>query len=423
MVQCVSRLVLWPLLVALVAAQVCQAQRSHAAATPAAAPAAGMTDLGELVDKQIHLKLNNGKKYGAATVVKVVPGATPGSIRSLTFKPENSLRQQTVAAAVVQEIRQAGVPLDVEYSKKTRELAYSAEKHDARLAHEAKVKERMRAKRARFWQEISASDLQKYVDEEKKFVDDASKKIGVPLQLIETEYYLFYTDMPPNTVGIYVQYLDSMYRELTKAFDFSEGKNIWRGKCAVVAFAQEATFLKFESSVMDNPNAKGAQGLCHSYGNGRVLISCFKGNTEGFFAVVLVHETAHGFIHRYKSTIDIPGWINEGVADWVAGTVVGKFDDEVQSRQLEAIQEIRKTGSLGGDFYSDRARLAGWQYGVASSLVELLLRIDPQKYRNLIDGIKEGLSSEESLQEAYGFGFVELTRRYGQLAGVPNLQP
>ena len=399
----------------------CRAQAAKASFSSTAA-AAG-PDLRELVDKRIDVKLTNGKTYGGVTVVKVMPGSSPGAIRSLTFKLANSPRQQTVAGLVVQEIIQSGVPLDVAYTKKTRELAYSAEKHEARLEHDVKVKERMRAKRARFWEEISEGDMQKYVDEEKAFAESAAKKIGVPMQLLETQFYLFYTDMPLDTVGIYVQYLDSMYREMTKAFDFPEGKNIWRGKCPVMAFADQKSFVKFESQVMENPDAKGAQGICHSYSNGRTVMSCYKGDTDTFFAVVLVHETSHGFIHRYKSTIHIPGWINEGVADWVAGTVVGKLNDEVQRRQLEAIEEIQKTGSMGGDFYSDNAKLDRWQYGAASSLVELLLRIDPKKYRQLIDGVKEGLSSEDALREAFGFGFVELTQRYGQLAHVPNLQP
>jgi hypothetical protein len=399
----------------------CRAQASKASFSGPVA--SGAPDLRELVDQRIDVKLTNGKTYGDVTVVKVMPGNAPGAIRSLTFKLAKSPRQQTVAALMVQEIIRAGVPLDVAFTKRTRELAFSAEKHEARLKHDAKVKERMRAKRARFWEDISELDMQKYVDEEKAAAEKAMKKINVPMQLIETQFFLFYTDMPLDAVGVYVQYLDSMYRELTKAFDFPEGKNIWRGKCPVMAFAEQSSFLKFETMVMDNPNAKGAQGICHSDTGGRVVMSCFKGDTDTFFAVVLVHETSHGFIARYKSTIFIPGWINEGVADWVAGTVVGKLNDEVQRRQMEAVEEIQRTGSLGGDFYADNARLDRWQYGAASSLVELLLRIDPKKYRQLIDGIKEGLSSEDALREAFGFGFVELTRRYGLLARVPNLQP
>ena len=52
-----------------------------------------------------------------------------------------------------------------------------------------------------------------------------------------------------------------------------------------------------------------------------------------------------------------------------------------------------------------------------------MLRIDSTKYRHFLTHIKEGLSSEEALQKAYGMTREELVRKYGSLAGVPNLQP
>jgi hypothetical protein len=382
-------------------------------------------NLQELTGARVDIKMTIGKTHGAVDVVKVVPGTAPGSIRSLTYKPSDSPKQTILGVMGIEEIIAAGTPLDVTYDKRTRELAHDPAKRKARLDRLAKVAEQMRAKRARFWEEISDEDQAKYVAEQKTFLEEASKKLGKPMQLLETKYYLFYTDMPLNTVGIYVQYLDQMYDNLSKAFDFPEGKNIWRGKCPVVAFQEAEDYYRFEALVMNNPNARGSQGLCHSYGDGRVVMSCYKGSSEGFFAVVLVHETSHGFIHRYKSTIHIPPWMNEGIADWVAGMTVGKLDDEVRERQFDAVAEIRQSGMLGGSFFSDSADLSRTGYGTASSMVEILLRADPQKkkYRQLIDGVKEGLNSEEALRQAYGFGFLELTQQYGRLAGVPNLRP
>lgn len=396
------------------------------AAAPLAAPAEeAAPNLQDLVGTRVDVKLTTGKTQGAVDVVKVVPGTLPGGIRSLTVKPSDSPKQTILGATMVDEIIAAGTPLDVTVDKRTRELVHDPAKRKARLDRMAKVDEQMRAKRARFWEEISDEDQAKYVEEQKKFLTEASEKIGKPMQLLETKFYLFYTDMPLNTVGVYVQYLDQMYNNLTKAFDFPEGKNIWRGKCPVVAFQEPEDYYRFEAVVMNNAFARGSQGLCHSYGDGRVVMSCYKGSSEGFFAVVLVHETSHGFIHRYKSTIHIPPWINEGIADWVAGTVVGKFDDEVRDRQFNGVAEIRQTGTLGGSFYSDDADLTRNQYGIASSMVELLLRLDPtnKKYRKLIDNVKEGLDSEAALRDAYGFGFLELTQRFGLLAGMPNLRP
>jgi hypothetical protein len=352
----------------------------------------------------------------------VIAGTTPGTIRSLTVKPKDSPRQVILAAQNVVEILVGGVPLDVTYNKQTRELAHDPQKREARLAHDAKVQEQLRAKRARLWEEISEADMAKFVAEEKEFLQKTQQTMNMPMQLLETKYYLFFTDMPLNTVGIYVQYLDKMYENMTKAFDFPEGKNIWRGKCPVIAFQNASDYYRFEREMMNYGNAQGSQGLCHSMNDGRVVMACYKGSSVGFFATVLVHETSHGFMHRYKSTVHVPAWINEGIADWVAGTVVGQLDDEVRDRQFDAVALVRSTGSVGADFYNDGARFDRTQYGIASSLVEILLKIDGKKYRKLIDGVKEGLDSEEALRQAYGVGFDELTAHYGRLANVPNLR-
>ncbi len=380
-------------------------------------------NLAELVGVVADVKLTTGFTQGSVEVVKVVPGTAPGAIRSLTVKPVDAPRQTILGAQLVTEILVKGVPLDVTYDKRTRELVHDPAKRTARLARDAKVLEQLRAKRARLWEEISDEDNANYVAEQKAFLQKAQETMGLPMQLLETRYYLFFTDMPLNTVGPYVAYLDQMYLNLTKAFDFPDGKNIWRGKCPIVAFQNAVDYQRFERTVMNNPNAAGTAGLCHSYSDGRVVMSCYKGSSEGFFAVVLVHETSHGFIHRYKSTVHVPAWINEGIADWVAGTVVGKLDDEVRDRQFEAVTWIRATGTLGGNFFADDTAFDRRQYGVASSMVEILLRIDPKKYRKLIDGVKEGLDSEEALRQAYGVGFLELTQHYGRVAQVPNLRP
>ena len=95
----------------------------------------------------------------------------------------------------------------------------------------------------------------------------------------------------------------------------------------------------------------------------------------------------------------------------------------MRDRQFEAVTWIRATGTLGGNFFADDTAFDRRQYGVASSMVEILLRIDPKKYRKLIDGVKEGLDSEEALRQAYGVGFLELTQHYGRVAQVPNLRP
>jgi hypothetical protein len=136
----------------------------------------------------------------------------------------------------------------------------------------------------------------------------------------------------------------------------------------------------------------------------------------------MVHETAHGFLHRLRSNVDIPPWINEGVADWVAAIIV-KNNPTVAQRQKAGLELIRQTNSLGPDFFAKDARLSSTQYGIASNLTNFMLQIDPGRYRAFILGIKEGYTLEESLARSYGLTPGELIGNYGRSIGMPNLRP
>lgn len=379
-------------------------------------------DLRELTGKTVTIQQQGGKSLDEVEVVKVVPGGAAGSARSLTVKGAKG-KKATAAANTVVEIFLDGQPLDVAFDKRTKTIAHDAKKRQARLEHDAEVQERLSSRRHRLWPELSADEHVDWLEKHKEFLEQVQQTLPqLGLQLVETKYYLFLTDIPPDQANIYLAYLDSMYEELCKAFNIPKGKNIWCGKCVVVAFRQQADFLEFESRVMKYDGGMGAQGLHHGEGSGRVVISCWKGDTDSYFASVLVHETAHGFVHRYKSTVPIISWVNEGIAEWVAANVV-TADKAISRKQRDAAERVAQTSSLGGTFYEDGRNIDSWQYGVAVSMVDLMLRINAAKYRQFFDGMKEGLSPDESLKQAYGLTRAELTARYGESVGVPNLKP
>lgn len=384
------------------------------------------TDLQQLVGKRLDIQALGGKQFADAEVLKVVPGTAPGSIKSLTAKVTAAGRQQLVGGPQIVELFLDGTPLDVTYDAKTRELSHDPAKREARLKHAAEVQTRLAGLRHKLWPDLTPEQHAEWIAKHKAFLQEVSAALpGTNLQLVETKYYLFYTDIAPNRVGGYIAYLDAMYEHLCKAFNIPEGKNIWCGKCVVIAFQQQETFNKFETLVMNNPNPQ-AQGICHGSTTGRVVIGIWKGEHEAFFGKVLVHETAHGFVHRYKSSVFIPSWVNEGIADWVAAAVVAG-DTSVRQRQRDAAQRVQQTGSLGGNFFDEEQNIEGWQYGVASNMVTLLLVNDRSKtktkYKDFLDLMKEGLTPAEALKETYGATLAQLVTLYGQSIGVPNLQP
>ncbi len=370
------------------------------------------------VGATVSLLLDTGKRFDDVEVTEWLLGKDNETVRSIGVKnPDKNTKQKFAMSAVAQV--QAGDRLfDVvlDPAKKSFVLLDTAKRDEV-------VSQRLRPTGHRLWGAYSDAEQAAFVEEHKAFLKRVSDAFApTPMHLSETEYFLFLTDMPKNQVGGYIAHLDAMYLELCKAFGVPRGKNIWRGKSVIVAFAKKESFVQFESQFMNNPTADRSRGVHHGSTDGTAITACWRGDDPAFFAHVLVHETSHGFMHRFRSTIHIPPWINEGVADWVAAAVVRNCP-ETERRQRDGLAEMQSTGRLGGEFFDENSRLVRWQYGAASHLTSFLLSVDPTRYRALLTGIKEGFTSEESLKLAYGWTPTELVRRYGATIGIPNLQP
>jgi hypothetical protein len=123
---------------------------------------------------------------------------------------------------------------------------------------------------------------------------------------------------------------------------------------------------------------------------------------------------------RYRSNVYLPAWVSEGIAEWVTASVLpnNRFS---RGRQEKAAETARSIGSLDGFF--DVKNLKSWQYGVAASVADILIKTDAQAYRALIQGIKEGQTWEESLQDSYGLSSADLIQLYANQIGVPSLRP
>lgn len=272
------------------------------------------------------------------------------------------------------------------------------------------------------WPELTEEQQAASLAKQKKLLDSlpgALKLASFPYA--ETPRFLFATDLPPQLAAPVLPSLEAMYKELCNAFGVDKNTNIWRGKAVIVAFARRETFQQFELTLFHEAQDT-AQGLAHQASNGEMLISCYYGSSPSFFPVVIVHETTHGFMHRYRSAQHIPSWINEGAADWVAGAVV-RNDNAVRRRQAAAVAQIWQTRSLGGEAFLYAEQVHGVQYGTASKMTEFLLSFNPKAYRKFINGIKDGQTWQVSLKENYGFTPEQLAFRFGQYIGVPGVTP
>ena len=365
----------------------------------------------DLVGKRVDMQTTRNY-FTDVEVTEVEPGKLDNSVKH--FKLKKGKKTTRVVASKIVEMHQDGKNLDVSYDKKNKSLIHDTEKRTERKEFERETNSRLRPEGHRLWKHLTVEEQEVFLKNQAKFVEDAKQKLkNIPLRQVETQFFIFVTDLNAAEVGGYIAYLDAMYAELCKAFGLPPEKNIWAGKCIVFAFRTKNTYLKFEAAVMEVGPAEisSTQGLCHQFPNGKVVFAGYKGNNN-FFGHVLVHETSHGFVHRYLSSARAPSWLNEGMADWLADKVVkGR---KIKDRQRASAARVK----LKNDWNDvlNIPRITGEQYGICSVLVEILVARDSGKgqFKKFIDGIKEGYSAQQCLKDHFNMTYAELTGIYLQ---------
>jgi hypothetical protein len=159
--------------------------------------------------------------------------------------------------------------------------------------------------------------------------------------------------------------------------------------------------------------------MSHAFGDGTVKIAFYRQSDELQFAHVLVHESVHGFIHRYRSPVPIPSWANEGLAETVATDLAPQHGHR-QEVQANAREQLQAHGSRLGDFF-DADHIDGWQYPVAEMLCTFMIQASAPNYVAFINGLKDGLNIDQSLAEKYQAPKDRLVAVFGQWLGVRGL--
>ena len=376
----------------------------------------------ELQDHTVEVLLRNGRKYGQVRILELEAGDLPNSIAAMQVSSK-SLGKRRIAVKTVEDMLVDGVPLNLKYDKDRDVLVVDEDRRAQRLKHDQAVERRTISKGCKIWPWLTDEEQAQWLTTHREFVESVQEQYpNLGLRISETDYYILVTDLDARSTRQYLDYLDNMYEQMSRAFGVPVGRNVWCGKCVVAAFQNQADYMRFEAEVMNNPrdDLHTSGGLCHAATSGRVIIAVWKGAGEDNFAHKLVHETSHGFVWRYLSSVPLPSWLNEGMADWIAEYIV-KTPGLLTKRQQRAALAAQQSGTLGGMFQMER--LSREYFGAGSAVVDILLKLDSEKFRQFFDGIKSGLEAEEALNQAFGMTFEQLARLYGRTIGMPELKP
>jgi hypothetical protein len=269
------------------------------------------------------------------------------------------------------------------------------------------------------WPTLSEEEQDKAIDGLKKFAEATSTQLDRPLKAFETRYFLFYSDLPLQEAQNWAGLLDRMYERLAELFAVPKGENVWVGKALVFVFSKADDYRRYEREMLHTDPGTTA-GMCHSFGSGIVKIAFYRQRQELTFAHVLVHESVHGFVHRFRTPVPIPSWANEGLAETIATELVPQRG-RASGVKSQAREELQLHQSNLGDFFQ-ASHISAWQYPVAEELCTFMIQASKKNYVEFINGIKEGLTSEEALSKRYKAPRERLIPAFGQWLGVKQLQ-
>lgn len=228
------------------------------------------------------------------------------------------------------------------------------------------------------------------------------REAGLQAHSFETEHYLLYSDLPEPEARRSARRLDDLYDTLCETLEIPRGTRLFRGRCVIFIFQDRRDFIGFEAATF-RTDARRAGGLCHMIGE-NVYVTFFKGNTPQRFDSVLIHETTHAFMYRYKSPAALPTWANEGLADFVAGHLT-PHSTEPQDHWQHA-RNFVMAGGDASEIMEQTYRNGKWfdenSYPVSHMLVRFMLKYKPRAFKDWIDDIKEGRDWERSMAVRFG---------------------
>ncbi|RJP60801.1 MAG: hypothetical protein C4541_03440 [Candidatus Auribacter fodinae] len=183
-----------------------------------------------------------------------------------------------------------------------------------------------------------------------------------------------------------------------------------------IVFSNKNEFNLFLQDIGFNPGK--VRGIYISgYGYNLICSYIDANDDEAFVYSSLVHETAHLVLHSYLDRVNIPLWLDEGIAQYYECNTseygnISREDKQRRQKYLNSLSECRLSLLLQSfdRKYTNDVYPLGAKYLYAYSFVTYL-------YHNnfmakVIANINAGMSSEQALTNACGTSITELEKNW-----------
>lgn len=269
------------------------------------------------------------------------------------------------------------------------------------------------AGKVRPWPKLSAEEQATHTEQVRQACSKYLEKASLKIEPIETRNFLFYSELSKPETQRWAKELDRMYATLLTTLEIPADSELFQGKCAVFLLKERSSFIEFERKAFATDATKFG-GVNHQR-SGYAFTVFYKGANEQEFNSVLIHETVHAFMYRYRSGIALPTWANEGLADFVAGHLV-TYSTEPQSHWNHARNYVamkKNVLSIMNLSYAEGSWPTDDSYPVSHMLVRFLLKNKPREFKLWIDDIKAGVDWREAMIKQFGITPEVLAQGFG----------
>jgi hypothetical protein len=253
--------------------------------------------------------------------------------------------------------------------------------------------------------ELDPADFERITEAYRRFGAGVRDEINSDLELVETEHFLIWTDWRPLDRPRLAAWCEGMYAALCRKFSLAESGHIFLGKCPIFCFRSKAGFLRFLRTFEHN-DSTNLVGYAITQPNGHVHVSTYLRGPSDYelkrFAATLVHEGAHGFLHRYQTTGNISGWLGEGLADLMAQEVLAEDCTYGRQAKLIARQYVARNLPISDLLRTVHTLPPAAQYPLAHSVVRFLIETDTHSFADMLADIKRLRDVEGALQRHFG---------------------
>lgn len=240
--------------------------------------------------------------------------------------------------------------------------------------------------------------------------ETARRTIVPTMHLVETDHFLIFTAWHRENDGLLANLCERMYTLLSQQFRVARNESVWIGKCPIFIFWEEGHYDRFIAEVDGSLALDAAMAHANGYHATRgqlayiVIngVSSFGATVEqqkAEFCHVLAHEGTHGFLDRYVSRASLPAWLEEGLAEYIAASLVpeSRANRQYLSATLSGLRDPQSVRRL----LDKKEHFTSTEYGIAHSLVRCLVQQDREAMVRLLHLLKNGEKEEDALAKAY----------------------